>query len=53
MLNFLPAAYGEQSGSNREMTLLFLNKGKSMQGIGYKGKRRAESQTGESEANQR
>lgn len=53
MLDFLPAAYREQSGSNREMTLSFLNKGKSTQGIRYKGERRAESQTGESKANQR
>lgn len=46
MLDFLPAAYREQSGSNGETTLSFLSKGKSMQGIRYKGEKRAESQTG-------
>ena len=47
MLDFLSAAYREQSGSNRETTLSFLNKGKSMQGIRHKGERRVESQTRE------
>jgi len=47
MLDFLPAAYREQSASNRERTLSFLNKGKSMQGIRYNGEKKAESQTGE------
>lgn len=47
MLDFLPAAYREQTASNRERTLSFLNKGKSMQGIRYNGEKKAESQTGE------
>ena len=47
MLDFLPAAYREQSASNRERTLSFLNKGKSMQGIRSNGEKNAESQTGE------
>lgn len=52
MLDFLPAAYREQSGSHRETTLSFLNKGKSMQGIRYRVKKELRAKQ-ESKANQR